>query len=549
MVFWPTREEAARLSHIAKVLFDNHLTSVLTRLKLRSRLPVGKRFDTHKEHEISPRLVLKVVNELDGSFIKLGQLLSLRPDLIPAEYCSELSRLQDNVPPFSGSDAVKIIEKELKKPIKVLFSEFDEKPVASASMGQVHIARLKDGTKVAVKVQRPNIERTVKIDIKLLYRIAGLAKRRFGTSIINPVEIVREFERYTENELNYLKEAHSIDLFHGNFAGSKKVIIPKVFWNHTTSKVLTMEFIEGRRLTDLSKFGKYQKETLIRKILECEFEQIFVHGLFHADPHPGNFLVKRNGRVALLDFGIVGRLDYVLKENMTDFFIALVRQDVDGLVNAAVRLGVADGSVDMDVIRRDIYDRLSEYYGTSLDKINVSGAMNGIIRLFREHNLRVSPNFILLVKATVTLESVAQMLDPKLNFVETAKPFVEKLAKDRLSPKRIAMRARRKVEAVMEFAGSIPGKANALISDIHDTSRDLKRIDRDISMLTVEMDRSSNRITLGFLAGTLFIASTILLPFQKTEVLGIPPLSFAGYVLALIITVSIFISILKEKKI
>ncbi|MBN1544270.1 AarF/ABC1/UbiB kinase family protein [Candidatus Woesearchaeota archaeon] len=551
MMFWPSKEETERLRQIAHVLFEHQLGHYLGALKLRRRLPFGKRIRTGKAGtmEMTPQLALKIFEDLGGTFIKLGQLLSLRPDLIPVEYCNELSRLQDKVKPFSGREAVDIIEKDLKHPLKSLFREFDEVPVAAASMGQVHLARLKDGTRVAVKVQRPGVQRAVKIDIKILYRIAGLAKRRYGDSVIDPIGIVREFERYTENELNYLKEAHNIDVFHRNFAKSQTIVIPKVFWSHTTGRVLTMEFITGKRLTDLSKFRPAERKAMIRRIIEAELEQMFVHGVFHADPHPGNFLVKRDGKIALLDFGIVGRMDYVMKEHVADFFMSMVNRDVDGMVDAAVKLGVTGEGADIDRIRSDVHERLSAYYGASLEKIRMSSAFNDLIKLFRQNSIRVLPNFVLLAKATVTIEGLASKMDPKMDFVEVARPFVKRMARERLDPRRIAERARRKVDAMLEFAGSIPRKTSALIANLHDTDRDLRRIDKDISALTVEIDRSSNRVTLGFLAGTLFIASTILLPFQTLKVLGVPALSFLGYVIALVITVSIFFSMLGEKKI
>ncbi|MBW2971456.1 AarF/ABC1/UbiB kinase family protein, partial [Candidatus Woesearchaeota archaeon] len=551
MVFWLSQEEARRIKQISYVLFKHQLGYYMARLGMRKWLPFKTRIktDRFRHGELTPKLVLKIFEDVDGSFIKLGQLLSLRPDLIPVEYCDELSRLQDKVTPFPGTEAVKIIEKELGRQIKSIFTEFDENPVAAASMGQVHLAKLRDGTRVAVKVQRPGIDRTVKIDIKLLYRIAHAVRKRYGSEFVNPVEIVREFERYTEDELNYLKEAHNIDMFHRNFERTRTLVIPKVFWNYTTGKVLTMEYIPGKRLTDLSKFKPAQRKRIINTILEAEFEQIFEHGVFHADPHPGNFIIKRNGKVALLDFGIVGRMDYVIKEHVTEFFISMINRDVDGMVDAAVELGATPHGIDMDALKRDVYDRLSKYYGTEIEKIKVSDALNDLIRMFRQNNIRVIPNFVLLTKATVTLESLASRLDPKLNFVEVARPFVNRLAKKRLHPRHIAERAKRKVETMLAFAESIPKKTDAFLTELHDTSRDLRRIDSDISSLTVELGRSSNRVTLGFLAGTLFIASTILLPFQTLKLFGVPALSFLGYIIALIVTVSIFFSILGEKKI
>jgi len=551
MSFWPSIDERRRIRFISHILFDNQLGYFVDRFRLRGSLPFHKRIKTEhfKEDRLAPQRVLKVFEELDGSFIKLGQLLSLRPDLIPAEYCEELSKLQDKVTPFSSLKAIEIIESELKKPLKELFREFDDKPIAAASMGQVHLAKLKDGTQVAVKVQRPGINDTIASDIKLLHRIARIIQKRYSSNIIDPEEIVTEFERYTHSELNYLKEAHNIDLFYEHFSKSQTIIVPKVYWNYTTGKVLTMEYIDGKKLTDMSKFTPAAKKKIIDKIINAEFEQIFMHGFFHADPHPGNFLIKKNGKIALLDFGIVGRLDPVLKENVADMFMAMIRADVDAMVDAASRLGVSTEGTDNTKLKQDIYEHLSSYYNTPLDKIKVSVLLNNLLRMFRQNRLRVSPNFVLLAKATITLESIATKLDPRLNFVEIAKPFVTRIARERMSPRKIAERAKNKISALVDFTAAIPQKTNAFITELHDTGQDLRRIDADISSLTTEIDKSSNRITLGFLAGTLFIASTILLPFQKPTEYGLPWLTILGYLTALLVLFALFISMLREKKI
>jgi ubiquinone biosynthesis protein len=219
------------------------------------------------------------------------------------------------------------------------------------------------------------------------------------------------------------------------------------------------------------------------------------------------------------------------------------------MIDVALKLGAAADGIDINKVKMDIYDRLSAYYGTSLNKIKMSKALHDIIMLLKQNNLRVSPNFVLLAKATVTTESLAYNLDPSLNFVKVARPFVKRLAKERLKPQQIAERARRKVDAMFSFAESIPKKTADFLADLHDTSRDLRRIDKDLNTLAVELDRSSNRVTLGFLAGTLMIASTLLLPFQKPSGMGIPPLSLTGYIIALFVLLVIFISILREKKI
>ncbi|NQU79117.1 AarF/ABC1/UbiB kinase family protein [Candidatus Woesearchaeota archaeon] len=551
MNFWLDKQESARLGKIAKVLFNNNLGNVLSNLRIRSKLKFSEQFKTErfKYQPMTPKLLLKIFEDLDGSFIKLGQLLSIRPDLIPEEYCEELSKLQDHVRPFSSVTAKKIIEKELGKPVKKLFKEFEDEPIASASMGQVHKAKLKDGSVVIIKVQRPNIERTIKTDIKLLYRLAKIVKKKYGTTHFEPIQVIREFETYTENELNYLKEAHNIDRFCSIFKDSKTIKIPKVFWSHTTSKVITMEYIAGRSLTSMKKIPAVTRKRIVNDIMQAQVEQMFLHGIFHADPHPGNFIIKRDGKVGIIDFGIVGRMDDVMRENTSNMFISLINADVDGVIDACVHMGVVGYGADITKLREDVIENFASFHNIDVSKLRLSKVLSTMIKAFKQNNLRIPTSLVLMLKAVVTLEGMVHSIYPDFNMVTKYKPFARKLALKRLNPKKIAERAINKTEKMMDFAESLPLKTDKFIRELDNTDRDLRRIDKDLNVLAVEIDRSSNRITLGFLAGTLFIASTILLPFQTFKLWGIPLLSFIGYMVALTVLITIFISILKEKKI
>jgi ubiquinone biosynthesis protein len=310
-----------------------------------------------------------------------------------------------------------------------------------------------------------------------------------------------------------------------------------------------MEYVPGTRLTAIERFKPAERKKIINTILNAEFEQMFMHGLFHADPHPGNFLIKRNGKIALLDFGIVGRFDQAIKENITGLFVNMMNANVQGMIESVMKLGAAPEHADMPKLKDALYDHISQYYGTTLSKVKMSKLFTDVIRIMKENNLKALPNFVLFAKATMTLEGLALRMDPDLDLVQISKPFVKRIERERLNPRKIAERAKRKVDDLLQFAQAIPQKTNTLLTEIHDTDRDLRRIDRDISTLSVEIDRSSNRLTLGFLAGTLFIAATMMIPFQKTTLWGVPAFSLIGYVIALIVLLAIFLSMIKEKKI
>ena len=537
------KEERTRLKHIAHVLHENRLGFILAKLGIKRYTPFRK----HEPTTLTPKLVLKIFNELGGSFIKLGQLLSLRPDLIPTEFSEALAELQDKVRPFGGKEVIKIIEEDFKRPINRIFKDFDPKPTASASIGQVHKAKLHDGTVVVVKVQRPNAKNDFQTDLKLFKRIAKLITKKFSTPGIDPVAIVNEFERYTNNELDYFKEAHNIDYFFNMFKESKTIIVPKVFWDQCSPRVITMKHIDGKRLTNIKKLKPKQRKEVMNTILDAEFEQIFIHGFFHADPHPGNFILTRTGKVALLDFGIVGRFDSRMKDALSRFYINMIKPDLEGMVLSAIDLGVASETTDTGRLKRDLLDHMQKYYGTPLSQIRLSEIFSGMISIMRKNNLKAPVDFVLLSKATLTLEGFAKEMDPNFNFVEHSRPFVKRLERRKLNPKELARDLTLKTRQLASFIDTIPRKTTVFLNEMSMADKGLQKIDRDIGLLAGSLDTSSNRLTLGFLAGCVFISATLLMPYSAVTVFGFPALSFFGFSISLVLMLALIVSILRER--
>ncbi len=342
--------EFNRLREISNALFRQGLGHAVERLQLKPLLSFHRRL--HKEDFGRPITSLpvrlrKTLEELGGSFVKLGQMLSLRYDLLPKEYCDEFSKLQDNVAPFPF-DAVKwAVERELGAPIDKIFKEFDKKPLAAASVGQVHKARLLNGEIVAVKIQRPGIAEKFNSDIALLYHLAKIVHSRYPeTRDFDFKAMISEFEIYTKKEMDYMLEARNIEIFHTNFKNDAAVSIPKVYWKHTTSKVLTMSYIHGVKISEVQDFKKYHSDMkkTTDTVLNAMMKQIFDDRTFHADPHPGNILLTGYNKIAILDFGIVGRLLPELIDEMEDVIIGLIQQDLDTLINSFMNIGLVDAA-------------------------------------------------------------------------------------------------------------------------------------------------------------------------------------------------------------
>src|SRR3989338_3596013 len=360
---------------IYKIGFINHLS-----LNLRLN---KKKFETAPD-SIQIRL-RKIMEDLGGTFIKLGQLLSLRPDLIPKEYAKEFSKLQDQVPPFSYEKVIETIESELNANLKDVFLKFEKIPIASASIGQVHKAWLKDGKKVAVKVMRPKIEEVFETDIKILYQLAELLETHYTElKEYDLLRIVKEFERYTKNELDYTKEAKNLEVFYNNFKKDRQIVIPKEFHNYTTKRVLVMEFIDGNK-------------------------------------------------IAFLDLGIVGRISEEETYNTENLFIALSYGDRNLLADSLMSLGFVDKKIDKEQFKRDLSEHLREYYDITLSQLHISEFLYDLLALTRKYKIKLIPDFVLLVKAAATLEGFVKDMDPEFNFVEAWKKYAKEIIKKRKS--------------------------------------------------------------------------------------------------------------------
>ena len=428
-----------RFSEILGVLFEEGFDTIIHDIRLLGRVPVAKRVTSKlrkREERSHEEKLRRTLERLGPTFVKFGQMLSVRPDLLPKSYIRELEKLQDQVPPFPYEQARKTVEKELGRPLESVFSSFEKKPIASASISQVHRAVLRSGEKVAVKVQRPGIIKTMASDIDLMMYFARLLQKNFPKiRQYEPVRIVEEFESWTQKELDFKLEAKNAVRFGHNFADDPTVKIPKVFLELSTVKVLVTEFIDGVQLYDLEGIRKMGVD--FGKVLENGFNavlrQVFEFGFFHADPHPGNIIVLKNGAVAFVDFGIIGHFDERLKNQAIDAMSGIVSQDADFVVDTLLEMGM-DGDVDKGALRDEIKQIIDPLKYLSLHEEKLSSAVEDIINVAMEHHIRIPASFVLFGKTMVTLEGIALKYDPDFPIIEKARPYIERLVMKRYAP-------------------------------------------------------------------------------------------------------------------
>ncbi|WP_003545074.1 ABC1 kinase family protein [Desulfotomaculum nigrificans] len=429
-----------RYQEITNVLLKHGLGHVLDQLRLTEFLSVPgkvffKREPETKQVSIAERVRL-ALQELGPAFIKVGQILSTRPDLIPANYIKELAKLQDKVSTFDFEMAKQQIEMELGQPLEELFTWFDPEPLAAASIGQVYQALLPGGEKVIVKVQRPDIEKIINIDLEIMYDIARFLEGRLSwAETYSLVEIVAEFDRTLHEELDYHAEGRNADTFRKNFAGVPDVYIPFVYWQYSTKKVLTLEYVAGVKLTDREELAHYgiNPSAVARKVTQAVLKQILIDGFFHGDPHPGNLAALPDGRIIFMDFGMVGFLTEENKIKIGNLVLALTRKSTNAVMRSVLELGVVPRSADKNLLYRDIDVLRRKYYEIPLSQINLGEALNDIMGVAFKHHIRVPSEFSLMVKTLVTLEGVVEALDPDISIIKIAEPFSRKLFMERLS--------------------------------------------------------------------------------------------------------------------
>lgn len=447
-----------------------------------------------------------LLEELGATFIKLGQILSTRPDLLPEPFIQELSKLQDHVPPLSFEVVKEAIEKTLDKPLKGVFAEFDEAPLATGSIAQTHMARLAwGGDRVVVKVLRPGLEALIAADIDLLRMLASLLEATIEEmGLYTPSRIVEEFEDGLSRELDFHVEAASLKHFGELFANQPGVWIPKVYDAYSTDSMLVMEHIPGVKITELEPESE-RAQKIVLNLLDYSFSMLFEHGVFHGDPHPGNLLVTEDDRVGYIDFGLVGHLSRQQQDILIGLIISVVSGDADGIARAVLKMGRTEGRVPLNEMRQDIIDIRARYLQSSVGTIDLSAFTAELLEAGQRYQIRVNADYALLTKATVSVEGIIRTLYPSLDIPSALRPYARKLLVQRYGPQRLAQGLLSGALSVSGMMGDFPQQLTQLMMDLEHEGLRVQVENRGLSELKTSLKSLGARIVMGMLAAALTV--------------------------------------------
>jgi ubiquinone biosynthesis protein len=482
----------------------------------------------------------ELLDDLGPTFVKFGQLLSMRPDILPPDIIVELRGLQDDVRPFAFADVERVIEEELELPLRRLFVEFEERPLAAASIGQVHRAVLPNGRVVAVKVQRPEARRQIEADLALLYQAAKIAKQRVrALDFIDARGLVDEFSRSIRQELDYRTEARNAETFARHFAADPHVHIPSVYWTYTRARVLTLEFLEGVQVADIDAgplhLSLEERRRLAYLMTETWMTMIFRHGFFHGDPHPANVLVLGHPeRIGLVDFGLAGKLSDEDMSKLTRLFIDAASENVDALPRRLAELGVRYPREREEEFVRELRELYYRYYGATLTEIDALQVIREVFGLIYALNLRLPTRFVLLDKAIATLGSVGVELYPDFNVFEVAKPYARSLMLGRYTPRRMLSRAGRETRKLAQVFADAPQLTNDILHDLRDGQIEIGFVHKGLDEFSQKLSVAFNRLVIALIVAGGLIGSSLIGIFAKTgpHFLGVHVISIVGFALA-----------------
>jgi ubiquinone biosynthesis protein len=534
----PKTRNLGRLTEIAQVAVRHGFGYFFERHKLTDFLP-GRGNGEVLEGTASERgkHLRELLDELGPTFVKFGQLLSMRPDVLPPDIIAELRGLQDDVRPFAYEDVERVIQEELGQPIERLFIEFDPRPLAAASIGQVHRAVLPNGHTVAVKVQRPGAPEQIEADLGLLYQAARIVKERVrALDFVDVREVVDEFARAIRQELDYRLEGRNAEQLHRNFAGHPHVRVPRVYWTYTRARVLTLEFIEGTQLADIEQTGFTldERKRLAEVIAEAWMTMIFRDGFFHGDPHPANILVIRPDLIGLVDFGLAGKLTEDDVSKGTRLFIDVANENVDGIPKHLADLGVRYPKDREEEFRNEISDLYYRYYGARLNEIDPLQVIREVFGVIYSLNLRLPTRFIVLDKAIATLASVGVELYPDFNVFEVAKPYARSLLVGRYTPQRVLSRARRESFKLASVFSEYPYQVHDILEQMRDGQIEVGFVHKGLDEFMHKLDVAFNRLIIAFVVSAGLIGSSLIGVFATSgpQVLGLNVVSAFGFFLS-----------------
>jgi ubiquinone biosynthesis protein len=543
-----------RLRQILAVSLKYGFGHILNRMKLSTYLLRGQRLRWPRLKavvDLSPaERVRLALEELGPTFIKLGQVLSMRPFLIPPEYVAELTKLQDDVSAIGFDKVNGVIQEDLGSPAEELFQDIDRNPLASASLAQVHRARTLDEQEVIVKVQRPGVRDVILEDMSILRDLAHLLVKHISESRrYDPVGIVDELDRTTQREVDFINEARSMEIFARNFAREETVHVPKVYWELSSSKVLTTEWIDGLKISELARFDELglDRRIIARNGGRALLKQIFEDGFFHADPHPGNIFVLPGNVIAPVDFGMMGRLSPGMMAQLSELLVAIFQRNVDELGRLYLEMGIIDEKVDLTGFKLHLADLVDKYTGIPLNRVDMRSVVEDLFQISHRFQVRIRSEFMLLGRALGTYEEVGRKLDPEYNFLSEAEPFVRKMLWRRFDPQRILRELLQTGRDFHRLLSLMPQELGSILRKVRQGELALEFRHMGLDRLITELDRSSNRISFSLVIAALIVGSSLIMRLEVGPFLfGYSILGIAGFLFAGLLGLWLVIAILRS---
>lgn len=545
-----TFRHLGRFKEIVLTLARFGFDEVVDRLELPAKFLPFPSTKAHLDLPFEERLRL-LLEALGPTYIKLGQVLSLRPDLAPAKLIESLRKLQDQVAPVPFEDIKPVVEAELGAPLEELFAAFDQKPLATASLGQVHRAVLPDGkTSVAVKILKPGIRERMASDLSLLESLAETLDGKVeALQLYDLPGMVRELSQILSKEIDFLREARNIGIARANLEGLPRLRIPMVFDEYSSEQVLTMELLIGQKLNDVKTSELKDREEIAKAGLHALLKQILEDGFFHADPHPGNLVLLEGGVIGLLDWGMVGRLTKRMRYSLVSMVHAVEHNDSERVIQVLLQLSDADPPPQMEMLEREILDVMDAYSHVPVGEIRVGTLMSELINVFREYGIRVPPGLASVVKALLSGEGAVRLLYPELDVIAEAEPIVRRLAVERYRPHRVMHSLFRTLENAWQLHSQLPNRIDRLIRKAEQGEATIKLRHENLGGLRETLDNIFNRLALAITLAAMFLGSSIIITTKVEPFLfGYPALGVIGYVISGILGLWLVVNILRHKK-
>lgn len=531
-----------RINEILKVFNKYEFGHVTEKIGLNNKFSFFKHSDELEELDNSLPVRLRMaLQELGPTYIKLGQMISTRPDLVGEDIANEFSKMQGDNPSIPFSYIRKVVEEELNGPINEIFETFNEVPLSTASIGQVHMAKLFDGPNVAVKIQKPDTDELIKSDLAIMKFLAKkIDKYVPSAKPYNFPIVINEFERSILKEIDYNQEFNNMIKFGSIFEDDPSVYVPTAYGDFSSKKVLTMEFIDGEKLADvISSEGIYDKKLIANRGIESYFKQIVDYGFFHADPHPSNIYILKDNIVCYIDFGMMGVLDDEFKENLTELFIYFIEKNINGMINQLSYMGILPDDLDRKALKYDLIDLMGKYYGVELKGIH--GGMLDLITIMRKYNVILPREFVLISKGLSMLEETGIELDPEFNTINTLEPYAKKIIRKELNPFKLVDFVKKNIFEIEHILKTVPMNISKVLYKIEEG--ELK-----IELEHKNLEKMINRISMSLILSALLIGSSLIILSNKGfMILDLPFLGIIGFILSAIIGLWLIISTLRSK--